>query len=117
MTSATGHAATNRNSFQRLLDAERISEELGDAWRDVSLAYDELIVCLLSSPTSCATDGSIQTATVLGTETKVVGVHARVENVHERVEDVHERVEEVRGGVTDVQHLVSNVQVSALASP
>jgi hypothetical protein len=59
MTLATGHTATNRNFFQRLLDAERISGELGNAWRDVSLAYDELTVCLLLSSASRAADGLI----------------------------------------------------------
>jgi hypothetical protein len=46
-TAATGHSSTVRNFLQRLLDAERIFEELDDAWKDVSLAYDELIVCVL----------------------------------------------------------------------
>jgi hypothetical protein len=26
---------------------ERISEELDDAWKDISLAYEELVVCVL----------------------------------------------------------------------
>jgi hypothetical protein len=49
-----------RNFLQRLLDAERISEELDDAWKDISLAYDELIVCALLLPVSCDTDESIR---------------------------------------------------------
>jgi hypothetical protein len=104
-TSAAGHAATTRNFFQRLLDAERISEELDGAWKDVSLAYDELIVCLVFSSGRRTADGLIQTATVLGTEAKVVGVHARMEEVHERFDDVNERV-------TDVRDVVGSVQVS-----
>jgi hypothetical protein len=47
-----------RNFLQRLLDAERISEELDDAWKDVSLAYDELIVCLLLASAHCITNRS-----------------------------------------------------------
>jgi hypothetical protein len=58
-TSAAGHAATTGNFLQRLLDAERISEELGDAWKDISLAYDELIVCVFLLPVNCKTDGLI----------------------------------------------------------
>jgi hypothetical protein len=108
---------TSGNFFQRLLDAERISEELDDAWKDVSFAYDELIVCLILSSTCCTADELIQTTTVLGTEAKVVGVHARVEDVHERVEDVHERVEDIQDSVTGVRGLVANVQVSELSSP
>jgi hypothetical protein len=104
-TSAAGHVATTRNFLQRLLDAERISEELDDAWKDVSLAYDELIVCLLLASAHRTADRLIQTATVLGTEAKVVGVHARVEEVHERVDDVH-------GRITNVGDVVGNVQVS-----
>jgi methyl-accepting chemotaxis protein len=122
---------TSGNFFQRLLDAEGISEELDDAWKDVSFAYDELIVCLILSSTRYTADGSIQTTTVLGAEAKVVGVHARVEDVHKRVEDVHERVEDVhervedvnervediQDSVTGVRGLVANVQVSELSSP
>jgi hypothetical protein len=103
--SAAGHAVTTRNFFRRLLYAESISKELDDAWKDVSFAYDELIVRLLLACVRYTADGSFQTATVLGTEAKVVGVHARVEDVHKRVQDVHERV-------TNVRDLVSNVQVS-----
>jgi hypothetical protein len=80
-TSAAGHAATTGNFLQRLLDAERISEELNDAWKDMSLAYDELTVGILQLRVNRKTDGLIQVATVLGTEAKVVGVHARVEDV------------------------------------
>jgi hypothetical protein len=80
-TSAAGDAATTGNFLQHLLDAERISEELDDAWKDISLAYDELIVGILLLPVSCKTDGLVQAATVLGTEAKVVGVHARIEDV------------------------------------
>jgi hypothetical protein len=46
--STTGHAVKTRNIFQRLLDAERISEELHDAWKDISFAFDELIVSIAS---------------------------------------------------------------------
>jgi hypothetical protein len=86
-TSAAGHAVTTRNFLQRLLDAERISEELDDAWKDMSLAYDELIVGILQLRVNRKTDGLIQVATVLGTEAKVVGVHARVEDVQVGVLD------------------------------
>jgi hypothetical protein len=123
-TSAAGHSVTSGSFFQRLLNAERISEELDDAWKDVSFAYDELIVCLILSSTCCTADGLIQTTTVLGTEAKVVGVHARVEDVHEHVKDVHERVKDVNERVEDIQDsftgvrgLVANVQVSELSSP
>jgi hypothetical protein len=58
-TSATEHSVTTRNFLQRLLDAERISEELDSTWKDVSLAYDELIVCVLLLSPSCKTDDSI----------------------------------------------------------
>jgi hypothetical protein len=108
-TSAAGHAVMTRNFFRRLLYAEGISKELNDAWKDVSFAYDELIVCLLLAYVRRRADGSFQTATVLRTEAKVVGVHARVEEVHERIEDVHERV-------TDVRNLVSSVQASEPSS-
>jgi hypothetical protein len=115
---------TSGSFFQRLLNAERISEELNDAWKDVSFAYDELIVCLILSSTCCTADGLIQTTTVLGTEAKVVGVHARVEEVHERVEDVQDSVIGVQDSVIGVQDsvigvrgLVANVQVSELSSP
>jgi hypothetical protein len=58
-TSAAGHAATTGNFLQRLLDAERISEELDDAWKDISLAYDELIVSILLLRVNCKTDGLV----------------------------------------------------------
>jgi hypothetical protein len=122
-TSVTGHVTTTRSFLQRLLNAERISEELDDAWKDVSLAYDDLIVWLyfVPSPASYIADSLTQGATVLGTEAKVVGVHARVEdvhnrveNVHERVEHIHERVEHVHGNMSNVRDLVDNVQVTEL---
>jgi hypothetical protein len=53
------HSSTVRNFLRRLLDAERISEELDDAWKDISLAYDELIVCVFLLPVNCKTDGLI----------------------------------------------------------
>jgi hypothetical protein len=87
--SATGHSSTVRNFYQRFLDAERISKQLDGAWKDVSLAYDELNVCFLPSSVSRRTDDAVQTATALVTEAKVVGLHTRIENLHDRVELVH----------------------------
>jgi hypothetical protein len=86
-TSAAGHVVTTRNFLQRLLDAERISGELDDVWKDISLAYDELIVSIHLLRVNCKADGLIQVATVLGTEAKVVGVHARIEDVQVSVLD------------------------------
>jgi hypothetical protein len=46
----------------------------------VSLAYDDLVVCLHLLSASRTADESVQEATVLGTETGVAGVHGRIED-------------------------------------
>jgi hypothetical protein len=86
-----------------------------------SRTMSSLYVHASSSTASHIADSSIQGATVLRTEAKVVGVHARVEdvhnrveNVHERVNHIHERVENAHSNMSNVRDLVGNVQVTEL---
>jgi hypothetical protein len=45
LASATKLSTTHKTLLVRLMDAERISDELKDVWEQIKVAYTKLIVC------------------------------------------------------------------------
>jgi hypothetical protein len=74
--SAIERSGTSRNVLIRLMDADRVAEDLVSVWTEIQRAYSDLMVRDRTLPDNSHTHEPLQLTTAIATETKVD--HVRV---------------------------------------
>jgi hypothetical protein len=74
--SAIERSGTSRNVLIRLMDADRVAEDLVSVWTEIQRAYSDLMVRDCTLRLNNHTHGPLQLTTAIATETKVD--HVRV---------------------------------------